>query len=191
MTDTQTAAKPVYSKPVIEQTLALNTLHAQRVVQRDFKRTMSALYRLDVIVRVVAGDDPADQLDALVSERLNNLVTQLTSEQARLTKLLSDNGIQGTLQYSAPQSLTVNITSPQVAQFVAIVRRLDDVIQQVDALWLAGLLTNKQRNQATLHWQHEVQRIARKFVALASKVDDKSTGEAPETSEHSPTPADD
>ena len=79
-----------------------------------------------------------DELDLAMAE-------ELKAEHARLAQLRESNGISATPRYTNPKRITVHISSPQLAQYTALIEELDRLMTVMDALWLTGVLTNKQR----------------------------------------------
>ena len=72
-------------------------------------------------------------------------------EHARLAQLREANGISATPRYTNPKRITVHISSPQLAQYTALIEELDRLMTVMDALWLTGVLTNKQRADGAYH----------------------------------------
>ena len=69
---------------------------------------------------------------------------QLQLEKARLDKLCADNGIAETPRYTNPTDFKARITSPQISQFMELIRLLDQLMIAMDTLWLCQILTSKQ-----------------------------------------------
>lgn len=78
---------------------------------------------------------------------------QLYQEKARLDKLNADNGIVETPKYTHPTKFKARITSPKIAQFVELIRLLDQLMIAMDTLWLCQILTSKQCSVAWYQWQ--------------------------------------
>ena len=65
-------AKPNYSKPIFEQSFTINSLQAQRVVDRVFRRTVSALYGIDVILRIIGDENEIDEVEQIISQLIED-----------------------------------------------------------------------------------------------------------------------
>ena len=155
-----------YSRPVFDQTVTLQSEQAQRVMAREFARVVSALYAIDVILRIIGDDREVDEVEAVVNALIGACGQDVQSEKARLDKLREDNGITALPRYTNPEEIKVRIVSPQVAQFIALVQRMDDLMVTVDALWLCGILTNKQRSDGAYQWQQRLLRLGRRIVEI-------------------------
>jgi len=104
-----------------------------------------ALYGIDVVLRIIGDDEEMDQVEEIVGKLIGELAAELRAEHARLAQLRESNGISATPRYTNPKRITVHISSPQLAQYTALIEELDRLMTVMDALWLTGVLTNKQR----------------------------------------------
>lgn len=154
------------SVPAFEQLVKLNTLQAQKVMSRVFSRAAGSLYRIDVILRIIGSDLDAERVEVVINTMLNEVEEALQDAHKEMTSLLEENGIAGLPVYDAPTSETVRITSPHVARFLALVRKLDNLIAHIDALWLSGLMSNKERNDAVYRWQQRIIGLGSRIIGL-------------------------
>lgn len=94
-------------------------------------------------------------MEQIISQLIENCAKAVDSEQARLDKLMESNGIDEVPDYTDPITFNAKISSPQVGQFVGLVRKLDALMISMDTLWLSSVLSNKQRvdgNSALSNW---------------------------------------
>lgn len=169
MAEQQTVFAPTsngVSVPAFEQTLKLNTLQAQKVMRRVFSRAAGSLYRIDVILRIIGGDDDAERVELVITQMLSELETALQEADAEMAKALEENGVDSLPVYDSPTVEKVRITSPHVARFVSLIRKLDALIAQIDALWLSALMSNKERNDAVYRWQQKVIGLGSRIIGL-------------------------
>jgi hypothetical protein len=54
---------------------------------------------------------------------------------ARLAELRESNAISATPRYTNPREVSVHISSPQLAQYTALVEELDRLMIAMDTLW--------------------------------------------------------
>lgn len=160
------AKNRAYSRPVFDQHITIQSEQAQRVIAREFTRVVSALYAIDVILRIIGGDQEIDEVETVVNALIGDCGKDVQNEKARLEKLREDNGITQLPRYTNPATTTVRIVSPQVAQFVALVQRMDELMVTLDTLWLCGILTSKQRSNGTYQWQQRLLRMGRRIVEI-------------------------
>jgi hypothetical protein len=160
------AARPAFSRPVFDQIITIRSHHAQRLLDRGFLLVVRALYGIDVVLRIIGDDAEMDQVETIVGERIGALAAELQAEHARLAQLRDANGITATPRYTNPRQVTVHISSPQLAQYTALIEELDRLMIVMDTLWLTGVLTNKQRAQGAYEWRLRVLRAGRAIIEL-------------------------
>ena len=162
--------KSVISRPVFERTIKINSEQAIRVIRKSYERLIKSLYAIDVILRIVGAEQAIDELESIVSKMIGDCAEQLQQEKARLDKLYNENGLTETPIYTHPQDFKAQITSPQVAQFLELIKLLDQLMIVMDTLWLCQILSNKHCSEAHYHWQQRLQRLAsRMYASVATK----------------------
>jgi len=155
-----------FSRPVFDEHITVHSDHAQRLIDRGLFRVSSALYAIDVILRIIGDDDEMDQVEAIVNELIQAFAQAMSSEQEQLTVLRTQRGITRVPRYEAPRTLTVHVHSPQMAQYTALIQSLDQLMIMIDTLWLNGALTSKQRVNGCFAWRVRLLRIGREIVNL-------------------------
>ena len=65
-----------------------------------------------------------------------------------------------------PITFTAIISSPQVGQFVGLVRKLDALMISMDTLLLSSVLSNKQRVDGNYAWQLRIIKLARRIIDI-------------------------
>ncbi len=155
-----------FSRPVFDQTITIHSNHAQRVLDRDFQLVVRALYGIDVVLRILGDDEEMDQVEEIVSDLIGELAAALRAEMARLAELRESNAISATPRYTNPREVSVHISSPQLAQYTALVEELDRLMIAMDTLWLTGVLTNKQRARGAYDWRTRLLRTGRRIIEI-------------------------
>jgi hypothetical protein len=166
-----------YSRPAFERTLNLETELAQRIVEREYPKVEYALYHVEVVLRVMGETDRADGLESLVVSLIERLQKNIHAESARFMKLREDNGILDRPVYAHPGLHKVLVASPLGHQFLSLIQTLDDLMISLDALWLLGVFSNKQRANAIDHWQKNMLRLSRRLRGIPSRGVRKPEGE--------------
>jgi len=160
------AARQSFSRPVFDQTITIQSNHAQRLLDRGFLLVVRALYGIDVVLRILGDDEEMDQVEGIVGALIGALATELRAEHGRLAQLREANGISATPRYTNPRKITVHISSPQLAQYTALIEELDRLMTVMDTLWLTGVLTNKQRADGAYQWRIRVLRTGREIIEI-------------------------
>jgi len=160
------AARQSFSRPVFDQTITIQSNHAQRLLDRGFLLVVRALYGIDVVLRILGEEAEMDEVEGVVSALIQELAQALAEEGARLAKLREDHGVTALPRYTNPEAIQVRISTPQVAQYTALIQELDRLMVTMDALWLTGILTNKQRAQGAYAWRTRLLRTGRQIIDI-------------------------
>lgn len=163
------STRTVYSHPVFKKTLTLNSLQAQRVKDRSFSRVCNSLYSTDVILRIIADQEEIDQVDAVITDLIEQLSADLRASFDQATAVMVDNGIDGIASYSHPKVYEIEITSPQIAHFVHLLHQLDALMGVIDTLWLNAIIGNKQRTDSNYLWQKRLFKLASSIIGLEKR----------------------
>ncbi|EIC22805.1 DUF1845 domain-containing protein [Thiorhodovibrio frisius] len=168
--------KHSFSKPVLDQTVTIHSQNAQYVLQRgrSFVLVVRALYAISVVLRIIGDDDDMDQIEALVSERIGAVAQRLTDEQARLKQLADGEGGVPVPRYTNPREVTLQLSSPALAQYLRLIVRLDQTLMLLDGLWFAGLISNKQRKDLTHDLRRLVYGLGRELIDLERRARDSA-----------------
>jgi len=150
------ASRDAFSRPVFDQTIRIQSNHAQRLLDRGFL----------LVLRIIGDDEEMDQVEEIVGKLIGELAEELRPEHARLAQLRETNGISAAPRYTNPKRITVHISSPRLAQYTALVEGLDRLMTVMDAVWLAGVLTNKQRADGAYQWRTRVLRTGREIIEI-------------------------
>jgi hypothetical protein len=158
--------RPHISRPIFERTFNINSEQAIRVIRNSYHRLMVSLYAIDVILRIIGREETVDEIESIVGQMIAECAEQLQREKLRLEKLKADNGITETPKYTHPREFVAKIASPQIAQFVELIRLLDQLMIVMDTLWLCQVISNKHCIDARYQWQQRLQRLANKIVTM-------------------------
>jgi hypothetical protein len=169
MAEMSAQAKPVrpeISRPVFERTIKVNSEQAIRVIRKSYDRLIKSLYAIDVILRIIGEEQAIDELEALVSNMISECAQQLQAEKSRLDSLCAENGITEKPIYTHPADFKAQIASPQIAQFLELIKLLDQLMMVMDTLWLCQILSSKQCAEARYQWQQRLQKLANRIVTI-------------------------
>jgi hypothetical protein len=168
MAAASTALKRRFSKPVFEQTLTIQSQNAQYVLQRghSFMLVVRALYSISVVLRILVEEAEMDQIEDLVSSRIDAVAERLNDEHARLKVLADAEGGVPLPRYTNPREVTLQVSSPALAQYVRLVLRLDQTLMLLDGLWFAGVINNKLRKNLTHDLRRLVYGLGRELIDL-------------------------
>lgn len=162
-------ARTPLSIPVYRQTLSLSSLQAQRVMNRSFAAAAGSLFRIDVIIRILGKEEDVDEVESLIRKMIKELAHDMDKELSGADQLLADGGIETLPEYTHPREFEIEIKSPQIANFARLVTKLDQLMLRVDALWINGLMPNKQRARTTYQWQQRLLGLAGRVIGYEKR----------------------
>lgn len=163
-------ARTVHSQPIFYQKLTVQSMQAQRVMNRSFRAVAGSLFRIDVILRIIGEQAAVDIVEKNVIDNIKKVADELEKEISASKGLMDENGIFQLPTYTNPEDHDIEIKSPQIASFARLVARLDVLMAQIDTLWINGsILDNKQRANATYQWQQRLIRLAGRIIGLEKR----------------------
>ncbi|RME59354.1 hypothetical protein D6779_04430 [Candidatus Parcubacteria bacterium] len=162
------------SRPVMQRSVELNTLQMQKVMRRSFDKLSVALFSLEVVIRrIVSRDEDAvrfmDEAEETISGILQQVDDDLTKDIEQVKLLQEENGIEDMPSYTAPETFDVEISSPHAGRYLNLVKKCDGFLKNVDGLWINGVFTSRQRDNAGYQWQRRLIRTANRIMDLDYK----------------------
>lgn len=149
------------SRPFMVQQYSLQSFHAQQVFKRGFDIYSRSVYSISVVLRAVATEENVREVEGFLDEKLNNASEDLQHEIAQLVKTAEDNGITcGNVDYSNPGTVEAKISSHRSARYINLIREYDNLVANLDALWLSGMVSDRDYSQKIYEWKRRILRIA-------------------------------
>ena len=184
-------SKEVISRPRFHQKLTINSLQAQRVMNRSFSRIANAFFSVDVILQIIGEQDEIDQVNSVIDNYIEQFESDLEKALEQIKGLMKTNGITEVPSYSAPHEYSIEITSPSIAQFTKLIRQFDELMVLVDTVWLNGVLSSHQRSTATYEWQQRLFKMSARIIGVEkrARIAAKNKGKDAEVAEQAPEQA--
>lgn len=160
------------SRPVIRQKKIIYTLQAQRVVEKMFERTCSALFSTDVILQVIADEADAEQATSFVNVQFADLIDDIENNIVQIKTLLKESGNEIDsleMEYTNPKRIEVFITSPTVGQYSKLLSKFDQFICLIDIAWMYSLIESKERTKVENEWQNKIKSLSSKIITREVK----------------------
>lgn len=159
--------RPSQSHPVGKIKVTLNSYFAQKVLAKAYERAMVALYGISVLLRIISPSrEVAIRAEEKVREQMQSLYAELEAELDRLHQLRDTMAAPDGVVfdgYSAPRSYEVKFYNPLVHDYIALVRKLDEVMGVVDMLYMLGVLDDSQRLNVANKWSGRIMHLALTF----------------------------
>lgn len=150
--------------------MTLNTPCAQRVYNRVYAEVSRNLYSLGVVTHVMNDDGTvAEELNAVVKDRFDTLKKQLDDEIKRLEAVRDDAGVSAIPNYTEPQSVENDVTTPMTFHFIRLLQTLDRVVTLLDSLWLTEEIDVKQKLRQEYVWQKRILKFSNQLRELNNR----------------------
>ena len=164
-------AREAHSNPILQQVLNLNSKQAQHVMNRSFDRVSWSLFSIGVILRIIGDPEEVDQVEQVIQDHLKGVSNELAKGAEQLKVLMKDNGLdpEEVVHYTKPQEYRKELSSPQLAQFSALVKKLDGLMGMLDTLWLNSVVSSKERSEACFRWQQILVRSSGRIVGIEKR----------------------
>lgn len=158
------------SRAVINRTVSFGSFQAQKVMTRSYDALRRSLFQLSVILRIISNNEAEiEKIDQYVEDQFTTLQKEIALEQARIRKILEDNGIEDHASFSKPETFEPVIDSRRANTFLRLIGDLDQLMVLIETAWLTGELDDRQRRTATVNWQQRLIKLAARIIALENR----------------------
>lgn len=160
------------SYPFLIQKAELRSFHAQQTYDRAYGRCAEAIFTISIVVRALASDEEARQIESVVEADIEKSAARLKTQQDQLDKMAEANGIifDGSgVAYSTPITVEARIDSPHALQYLTLIRDLDATVAKFDVLWLARIIQGGDYANAIYALKRDLLRLAGRVENLANR----------------------
>lgn len=177
------------SRPEYRLELMLNSVQAQRVFERSFHTIAYSLFSVDVVLRIM-GEKPevVSAVITIVDQRIAALKHLIEEEAKAMHAQAQACGLQVSPTYSQPAKVVAAISTPQAGVVASVVRRMDEMMNVMDMLWLNGELSTDTRLAEQHRWERRFYSLAGYLFNLQARAREeaKNRGKSDEVREHAP-----
>ncbi len=158
-----------YSRPVLNHKVTLGSNQMQHVFSRSFNFTSRNLYKLSMVLRRIATEKEASEIEKMVEDDIARTIADINSETERVQKLLGDNGIDAQPSFSHPQELQAEISSQMASRYLDVMVRCDKLLGLLGVAWLSGLAENKYYVAECYRWQRTCLRLGNRIGDITNR----------------------
>lgn len=151
------------TRPYLSQALTLKTYPAQRAYTRHWEQFARAAFRLSVVLHQVTTPDKAAAVEEVLDNHTRDFIDRVKKEKARLEHVREDAGAALNPSYTNPLTVDVEISSPRAGRVVAALQHLDEMMIDLDALWLQEAISDGPYSQQQRQWEREFSRLTGRF----------------------------
>lgn len=180
--------RQVISQPVYESSLTVSSQQAFRVMFQQFRPLSRSLFNSDVIIRIIGDNEAADALENHIQEMFESVQEDMATALHQARALLTQHTIEVMPKYTNPHTFKFKIKSPQIVAFIDLVGQLDQLMIQIDALWINKAVSNKQRSMQTYQWQQRLMKLSNRIKNLEARARSQAykMGKGSEVEEQAP-----
>lgn len=161
--------RTINSRPVFKRKITLNSLPAQRVIERSYVRTAQSMFSIEVILRIIDRSDFVDDMQKLIANQMAQMTMALQAAHQAYDKKMLDAGVEDLPTYSNPKPYELEMTTPQGGQFIGLIDQLDKLIGKIDALWWASQLDGGTRTDENYNWQQMMFKLAGRIQSIEGR----------------------
>ena len=104
------------------------------------------------------------QLIECFEERIEAISLEMDQEIDRLSKIRNDNRVNITATHKNPRNETIEANNSIVAQFLILLTKYDELLEETFILNFAGVLTRHQRKEVAEGFKKKLRRFARTII---------------------------
>jgi len=159
---------PRAKHPVIEMTVAPQTEPVEKILEANFDPVQKALYHIHVTLPIMSRTDTKviNEVLDLVEARFSKIEGQMALELGRLKALAKTDGAVQPASYTNPTSRVMMVYTPEMARWVGLLMRMDEIMRWVDALWYSTRVKSKDRNAVMMNWRNTLTGFSRELNNL-------------------------
>lgn len=161
--------REISSRPMFKRTVLLQSVQAQRVIERSYVRTAQSMFTVEVILRIMDRSDFVNEMQKVIANHLTQMTIALQTAHQGYDQKMLDAGVSDIPSYSSPKPYELELTTPQGGQFINMIDQMDKLMGKIDALWMASLLDSETRIDETYKWQQMLLKMAGRIQSIESR----------------------
>lgn len=149
------------------RTFTFGSKMTQDLFLRVFARAQIAIYTVMSTLPVFVKPDEFREFEALLTDVLGEVGSELSAELARLTKIREENGIPDLAgEFTQPQNEAVVIYTAEAARFLRILVEFDRLVALANRIYFNGLWSKSQVDDCLHTWRRRIEGMGRELNAL-------------------------
>lgn len=159
---------PRAKHPVIEMTVRCQTEAVEKILEVNFDPVQKALYHIHVTLPIMSRASPKviNEVLDLVEHRFGKIEHQMDLELGRLKALAKTDGAVQPSGYTNPSEHVLQVFTPEMARWVGMLMRMDEILRWVDALWYSTRVKSKDRSALLMQWRNTMTGFSRELHNL-------------------------
>lgn len=168
MAKTQNKNKPrKYSRPSIKKMLVVNSEISIEAVETYVKRTLSALYQLDVILYYIGSEEVADAANEKVEKLFDGKLKAFNQDIKKLQDKVEELGDLEEIKYTEQSDREFLIYSPLSARYLKLIKKFEMNTNLIDQLWMNAEMKSSTRKTENNALRSHLRNISNQIVNIA------------------------
>jgi hypothetical protein len=180
-----------FSNPFVIRDTTIYTTPAQLVYETAFDDCAVSMRNLSAVLpTLVKNASEMMAINGAVDHLINNALTNLRNEGARIKKIAEDNGIEiGRLNYTHTKQVEAKLTCNKAGQYLQIISELDGLLCLVHSAWFAGFIDDDAKASLERQWRRKMIGVAAEIKNITNRAF-RAAGKLAETDGASPSEVD-
>lgn len=159
---------PRAKHPVLEMTVRCQTEAVEKILEVNFDPVQKALYHIHVTLPIMSRASPKviNEVLDLVEHRFGKIEQQMDLELGRLKALAKTDGAVQPSEYTNPSEQVIQVFTPEMARWIGMLMRMDEILRWVDALWYSTRVKSKDRSALLMQWRNTMTGFSRELHNL-------------------------
>lgn len=164
----QTAKKArKYSRPSLKYPLVVNSEMSIEAVNSYVKRTLSALYQLDVILYFIGSEGVADAANEKVETLFDEKSKSFNREINKLQSKIIDLEDLEEIAYTEQKACEFIVYSPLSARYLKLIKKFEITTNLIDKLWMNAEMSSSDRKRENSALRSHLRNISQQIINLA------------------------
>lgn len=159
---------PRAKHPVLELSVSFQTEPVEKISDSNFEPVQKALYHIMVTLPIMSRDDTSviHEVHALIEKRFETIEKKMADEVGRLKALAKTDGAVQPSTYTNLTPKTIQVFTPEMARWVGLLTRMDEIMRWTDALWFSTRVKAKDRSAVIMNWRNTITGFSRELHNL-------------------------
>jgi len=118
---------------------------AREIYDNVYEDTEIALYSICTVLPAIGGDEAGDKAIAIAKEQIEEVRTDLERSIELMKAVREKNNVSQDVFSTEPVEVEAPVSSPQAAEFLGLIKSLDEMAEHMTILWVEGAMSPEER----------------------------------------------
>ena len=168
---------PRAKHPVLEMNFECMTEAVEKILDSQFVHVQAALYHLSATLPIRQAKDSKvlNEVLDLINTRFERVEKEMEAELSRYKHIAKDEGVSIASAYTHQGGRTLQIFCPEMARWVSMLKRADEILRWVDSLWYSTFISSRDRTAIIMNWRNRLIGFSREMTNLHKRANGYQT----------------